>query len=283
MTAGFAQKLVNIEGYLPGKEIVILGSGDIGLIMARRLTWEGARVRAVVEILPYPGGLLRNVVQCLEDFDIPLYLSHTISEIHGHNRITEVDICPVDPAYAPDTAKKFTVPCDTLLLSVGLIPENELTRQAGAALHPVTRGPVVDHRLMTSANGIFACGNVLHVHDIVDFVSDEGERCGAAVAAWLETGTADAGKPDTVPVRAGLNVRYALPAAAERAGGTILCLRAMTPGKDATLLVQAGTTVLLRRKLATVHPNTMLRYNLPAIVDDAEFVEVHIHLEGDQP
>ena len=172
-TAGTAQRLVNMEGFLPGKEVVILGSGDIGLIMARRMTLEGAKVKAVAELMPYSGGLQRNIVQCLEDFDIPLYLSTTVVEIHGQEHLTGVTLAQVDDRRLPVAGTERYIPCDTLLLSVGLLPENELTRQAGAALDAVTGGPAVDETLATSLPGVFACGNVLHVHDLVDFVSQD--------------------------------------------------------------------------------------------------------------
>ena len=171
-TAGTAQRLVNMEGLMPGKEVVILGSGDIGLIMARRMTLEGAKVKAVAELLPYSGGLQRNIVQCLEDFDIPLKLSHTVVEIHGKERVTGVTLAQVDENRKPIPGTEEFYSCDTLLLSCGLIPENELSAKAGIELSKVTSGPVVNESLETNVKGIFACGNVLHVHDLVDYVSD---------------------------------------------------------------------------------------------------------------
>ena len=181
-SAGTAQRMVNMEGYLPGRQVVILGSGDIGLIMARRMTLEGAEVKAVAEVMPYSGGLKRNIVQCLDDFDIPLYLSTTVVEIHGQEHLTGVTLAQVDDRRLPVAGTERYIPCDTLLLSVGLLPENELTRQAGAALDAVTGGPAVDETLATSLPGVFACGNVLHVHDLVDFVTAESQRAGAAAA-----------------------------------------------------------------------------------------------------
>ncbi len=174
-TAGHAQKLINIEGYMPGREVVVLGSGDIGMIMARRLTLEGARVKAVLEILPYTSGLIRNEVQCLHDFDIPLMLGHTISEIHGVERVDGVTVSKVDEKWNYVAGSEMDIACDTLLLSVGLIPENELSRNAGVKIDPKTGGPVVGDLLETSVPGIFSCGNVLHVNDLVDNVSTEGE------------------------------------------------------------------------------------------------------------
>lgn len=185
-TAGTAQQLVNIEGLLPGKEVVIIGSGDIGLIMARRMTLEGAKVRAVVEVMPYSGGLKRNIVQCLDDFDIPLHLSHTVVEIKGDKRVTGVVVAKVDENRKPIKGTEIHYDCDTLLLSVGLLPENELSKKAGVKINPLTNGPFVDAHLETNVDGIFACGNVLHVHDLVDFVSEEGEMAGMSSAGYIK-------------------------------------------------------------------------------------------------
>ena len=184
-SAGTAQRLVNMEGYLPGRKVVILGSGDIGLIMARRMTLEGAKVKAVAELMPYSGGLRRNIVQCLEDFDIPLKLSHTVVEIHGKERVTGVTLAQVDENRKPIPGTEEFYSCDTLLLSCGLIPENELSAKAGIELSKVTSGPVVNESLETSVKGIFACGNVLHVHDLVDYVSEEAKKAGQQAAAFL--------------------------------------------------------------------------------------------------
>lgn len=185
LTAGTAQRFVNIEGYMIGKRIVILGSGDIGLIMARRLTLEGANVLAVAELMPYSGGLTRNIVQCLEDYDIPLYLSHTVVNIEGRDRVEAVTIAQVDERLKPikGTEKRFE--CDTLLLSVGLIPENELSKSAGIELDNVTGGPIVNESMETSVEGIFACGNVVHVHDLVDWVTEESKRAGSSAAKYV--------------------------------------------------------------------------------------------------
>ena len=184
-SAGTAQRLVNLEGYLPGRKVVILGSGDIGLIMARRLTLEGAEVQAVAEVMPYSGGLKRNIVQCLEDYGIPLKLSHTVIDIRGKDRVEGVTISRVDDNRRPIPGTEEYYPCDTLLLSVGLIPENELSEKAGVKLNPATRGPVVNESLETSIPGIFACGNVLHVHDLVDYVSDEAAAAGRWAARFI--------------------------------------------------------------------------------------------------
>ena len=182
-TAGAAQRYVNMEGWLPGKRVVILGSGDIGLIMARRMTLEGAKVLACVEVMPYSGGLNRNIVQCLQDFDIPLYLSYTVTEIRGEKRVEQVVVSRVDGNRRPIPGTEMVFDCDTLLLSVGLIPENELTRQAGIEMDPRTNGPKVYENMEVSVPGIFACGNVCHVHDLVDYVTAESLRAGEAAAA----------------------------------------------------------------------------------------------------
>ncbi|MBR1829691.1 MAG: FAD-dependent oxidoreductase [Atopobiaceae bacterium] len=208
-SAGTAQRLVNIEGELPGREVVILGSGDIGLIMARRMTFEGAHVACVAEIMPYSGGLKRNIVQCLDDFGIPLLLSHTVTRIEGRQRVEAVWIAEVDEHMKPVPGTEVRYPCDTLLLSVGLLPENELSRDAGVELSPVTRGPIVNESLETSIPGIFACGNVLHVHDLVDYVSEEASSAGAAAARFAQGGQAASGGEISVVAKDG--VRYTVP------------------------------------------------------------------------
>lgn len=210
-TAGTAQRLVNIEGFLPGREIVILGSGDIGLIMARRMTLEGAKVKVVAELMPFSGGLKRNIVQCLDDFDIPLKLSHTIVDIKGTERVEAVVIARVDEHLKPIPGTEEEYTCDTVLLSCGLVPENELTRAAGAELNPVTNGPVVDESLETDIPGVFACGNVLHVHDLVDYVSEEAARAGAHAAAYLRGVLKERELSVAVKIRTEGNVRYVIP------------------------------------------------------------------------
>lgn len=213
-TAGTAQRLVNMEGYLPGKEVVILGSGDIGLIMARRMTLEGAHVNVVAELMPYSGGLKRNIVQCLDDYGIPLKLSHTVVKIHGKKRVEGVTLAQVDAQAKPIPGTEEFYPCDTLLLSVGLLPENELSRQAEVPLSPVTNGPIVDENLETEVPGIFACGNVLYVHDLVDFVSEEAAQAGRAAAEYVKE-TQKLQKEEIqrecVPVQTSGGVRYAVP------------------------------------------------------------------------
>ena len=186
-SAGTAQRLVNMEGYLPGREVVILGSGDIGLIMARRMTLEGAKVKVVAELMPYSGGLKRNIVQCLDDYGIPLKLSHTVVDIKGKERLEGVTLAQVDENGKPIPGTEETYTCDTLLLSVGLIPENELSKEMGVELDSVTNGPVVNESLETSVPGVFACGNVLHVHDLVDYVSEEAQRAGANAARLISS------------------------------------------------------------------------------------------------
>lgn len=208
-SAGTAQRLVNMEGYMPGREVVILGSGDIGLIMARRMTLEGAKVKVVAELMPYSGGLKRNIVQCLNDFDIPLKLSHTVVDIEGKERVEAVTIAEVgaDRRPIPGTEERYT--CDTLLLSCGLIPENELSKSAGVEINPVTSGPIVSDSLETSAPGVFACGNVLHVHDLVDYVSQEAATAGKNAANYIKNGSkADVKKVEILPVD---GVRYTVP------------------------------------------------------------------------
>ena len=185
-TAGTAQRLVNIEGYMPGRKVVILGSGDIGLIMARRRTLEGATVEAVAEVMPYPGGLTRNIVQCLYDFNIPLLLSHTVVKVYGRDRVTGVDIAQVDIARKPIPGTQKHIDCDTILLSVGLIPENELSANCGISLDAITGGPVVDENMETNLEGFFACGNVVHVHDLVDYVTEESRKAGRSAAEYVK-------------------------------------------------------------------------------------------------
>ncbi len=208
-SAGTAQRLVNIEGYMPGRRVVILGSGDIGLIMARRMTLEGAKVLAVAELMPYSGGLKRNIVQCLNDFDIPLYLSHTVVDIQGKERVEGITIAEVGPDRKPIPGTEIHYDCDTLLLSCGLLPENELSKTAGVELSPITSGPVVNDSLETNIPGVFACGNVLHVHDLVDFVSQEATNAGKNAAKFIKEGEQKTSKEiEILPVD---GVRYTVP------------------------------------------------------------------------
>lgn len=209
-SAGTAQRLVNMEGYLPGRKAVILGSGDIGLIMARRMTLEGAQVQCVAELMPYSGGLKRNIVQCLDDYGIPLKLSHTVVDIEGKERVTAVTIAQVDEKLKPIPGTEERFECDTLLLSVGLIPENELSKAVGVELSPVTSGPLVNEQLETNIPGVFACGNVLHVHDLVDYVSEEAQQAGRSAAQFVQK--AQAGPVGEIPLKTGGAVRYTVPA-----------------------------------------------------------------------
>ena len=210
-SAGTAQRLVNMEGYMPGREVVILGSGDIGLIMARRMTLEGAKVKVVAELMPYSGGLKRNIVQCLDDYGIPLKLSHTVVDIEGKEHVSAVTIAEVDSNNKPIPGTEERYTCDTLLLSVGLIPENELSNKAGVKLSPITSGPIVNESLETNIPGIFACGNVLHVHDLVDYVSEEAEKAGANAAKYVKNGCKDEEGGHIIEVKATDGARYTVP------------------------------------------------------------------------
>lgn len=210
-SAGTAQRLVNMEGYLPGREVVILGSGDIGLIMARRMTFEGAKVKVVAELMPYSGGLKRNIVQCLDDYGIPLKLSHTVVDIKGKERLEGITLAEVDSKGKPIPGTEEYYSCDTLLLSVGLIPENELSNGMGVEMNPVTSGPKVNESLETSIDGVFACGNVLHVHDLVDFVSEEAAAAGKNAAAYIKAGAEKRDSGKEIVLKATDGVRYTVP------------------------------------------------------------------------
>ena len=255
-TAGCAQRLVNMEGMMPGKRVVILGSGDIGLIMARRMVWEGAKVEMVCELMPYSSGLNRNIVQCLEDNDIPLYFNTTVVEVHGRERVEGVTIAQVDPATRkPKMETARYVECDTLLLSVGLIPENELTQGTGAAMDRVTSGAVVDAARQTTAEGIFACGNVLHVHDLVDNVSAEAQIAGENAAKYAQGRLARAETVNVVPSGA---VRYVVPQRLVKGEGeAALYFRVGSAVKPARLTVKCGETVLRTLKKPVMTPGEM--------------------------
>lgn len=269
-TAGLAQRYINIENLKPGSRAVILGSGDIGLIMARRCTLEGISVEGVYELMPYANGLRRNVKNCLDDFGIPLHLSTTVTRVIGHDRVEAVEVSQVDEHLAPIPGTERVVPCDTLLLSVGLIPENELSVGAGVELDPRTRGAVVDQSLQTSAPGIFACGNVLHVHDLADNVTTESERAGAAAAAWAlgavgtAMGVADGVCELTVsPV--GI-AGYALPGRITTVGLTKLNFRVRRPVDAARVRILAGDEELFVGKVRPFKPSVMESFPLPAKV-----------------
>ena len=256
-TAGTAQRLVNMEGYLPGKEVVILGSGDIGLIMARRMTLEGAKVKLVAELMPYSGGLKRNIVQCLDDFGIPLKLSHTVVAVHGKERVTGVTVAQVDENRVPIPGTEEEISCDTLLLSCGLIPENELSRGLGVDLNPVTNGPTVNESLETSVPGVFAAGNVLHVHDLVDFVSQEAAAAGRAAAEYLRAGE---GPRHEIPIAVSGGIRYTVPAALDPARvpeKLTVRFRVGQVLKNRRILLYLDDEIVVKRKRPIMAPGEM--------------------------
>lgn len=253
-SAGTAQKYVNLKGYMPGKNVVILGSGDIGLIMARRMTLEGAKVHAVCELMPYSGGLARNIEQCLNDFGIPLRLSHTVVEIHGKERLEGVTIAKVDENRRPIPETREYIPCDTLLLSVGLIPENELSKTAGVPLDRVTSGAVVDQDRQTAVEGIFACGNVLHVHDLVDYVSEEAEIAGKSAVAYIQGLTAE--RTD-IPLTTDGKIRYTVPQRITQKKDVTVFFRVADVYRNVTIRVSDGDRVIYSKKKLKVAPGEM--------------------------
>lgn len=268
-TAGLAQRYINIENLKPGSRAVILGSGDIGLIMARRCTLEGISVEGVYELMPYANGLRRNVKNCLDDFGIPLHLSTTVTRVIGHDRVEAVEVSQVDERLAPIAGTERIVPCNTLLLSVGLIPENELSVAAGVELDPRTRGAVVDQSLQTGVPGIFACGNVLHVHDLADNVTTESERAGAAAAAWALGGDAGASAADTaceLTVSPAGIAGYALPGRITAVTLTKLNFRVRQPVDAARVRILAGGEELFAGKVRAFKPSVMESFPLPAKV-----------------
>jgi len=254
-TAGTAQRFVNVEGYIPGKEVVILGSGDIGMIMARRLTLEGLNVKAVVEVLPYVGGLIRNEVQCLHDFDIDILLKHTVSWIHGKERVEGVTISEIDNNMMPIAGTEKDVDCDTLILSVGLIPENELSTMAGVKLDPITNGPIVDEYRMTNISGIFAGGNVVQVHDLVDNVSWESEIAGFNAARYAKGEKFQEGAIKLIP---GENIRYIVPQVISGKEDVTLYMRVKDPKE--MVMVKVGDVI--KKTERVVKPSSMLTYDL---------------------
>ena len=280
-SAGTAQRLVNMEGYMPGREVVILGSGDIGLIMARRMTLEGAKVRVVAELQPYSGGLKRNIVQCLDDYGIPLKLSHTVTEIHGKERVTGVTISAVDENLKPVPGTEEFYSCDTLLLSVGLIPENELSTGAGVALSRVTNGPVVNESLETNVPGIFACGNVLHVHDLVDYVSEEAAAAGRAAAVYLQQGEQREDK--AIHINASGGVRYTVPSIirpAHMPETLTVRFRVDNIYKNRFVSVYFGDTRVQHRKKTVLAPGEMEQIVLKrADLENAEFETITVCTE----
>lgn len=269
-TAGLAQRYINIENLKPGSRAVILGSGDIGLIMARRCTLEGISVEGVYELMPYANGLRRNVKNCLDDFDIPLHLSTTVTRVIGNDRVEAVEVSRVDERLAPIPGTERVVPCDTLLLSVGLIPENELSVAAGVELDPRTRGAVVDQNLQTGVPGIFACGNVLHVHDLADNVTTESERAGAAAAAWalgaVDTAAGVAGPGCQLTVSPAGIAGYALPERISTVALTKLNFRVRRPVDAARVRILAGNEELFAGKVRPFKPSVMESFPLPAKV-----------------
>ena len=258
-TAGTAQKFVNMKGYMPGREVVILGSGDIGLIMARRMTLEGAKVKAVCELMPYSGGLARNIEQCLNDFNIPLHLSHTVVNIHGRERLEGVTIARVDENRRPIKESEEYIPCDTLLLSCGLIPENELTKGAGITLDRVTGGASVNGERETEIEGIFACGNVLHVHDLVDYVSEESAIAGKAAAKYIQ---GKANKEISISLKTDGKVRYTVPQRLTEVADTSVYFRVADVYRDAKIVVRDGDKVIISKKKQRLAPAEMEKVEL---------------------
>lgn len=278
-TAGAAQRYVNMEGRMPGRRVVILGSGDIGLIMARRMTLEGALVLACVELMPYSGGLNRNIVQCLHDYGIPLYLSHTVTEIRGRDRVEQVAVARVDKGRNPIPGTEMVFDCDTLLLSVGLVPENELTRQAGVEIDPRTGGAVVCENMETSLRGVFACGNVAHVHDLVDFVTAESQRAGRAAARYvLDAGAAEG---PVLTVRVGDGVTYTVPqrirpAGVERAAELFFRVNRVCGGSE--VLVTSGESQIARFPREHLAPGEMEHIILPRVLLDRAEEEITVSI-----
>ena len=282
-TAGTAQRLVNMEGYLPGRKCVILGSGDIGLIMARRMTLEGAEVKVVAELMPYSGGLKRNIVQCLDDFGIPLKLSHTVVDIKGKERVEGITLAQVD-GFKPIPGTEEFYECDTLLLSCGLIPENELSQAAGVSINPITNGPAVNESLETNIPGVFAAGNVLHVHDLVDFVSEEAAAAGRNAAAFIQEGKKVEGK--SLPIKGIDGVRYTVPvairpAALDAEGTVTIRFRVGNVYTNKRVVVYAGEKQIFSRKRNVLAPGEMETVNLKCqlLLDCPEANEITVKLE----
>ena len=281
-SAGTAQRLVNIEGFLPGRRVVILGSGDIGLIMARRMTLEGAKVLVVAELMPYSGGLKRNIVQCLNDFGIPLKLSHTVVDIQGRERVTGVTIAEVGPDRKPIPGTEIHYDCDTLLLSCGLLPENELSRGMGVTISPVTNGPIVDESLQTSIPGVFAAGNVLHVHDLVDFVSEEAAAAGRAAVRYLANGPQDRGRE--IPITFEGGPRYTVPASIDPKrveGDLVIRFRVGGVMKNRRVRLYLDDEAVVSRKRPVMAPGEMeeLKLTQAALAAHPDLKQIHIAVE----
>ena len=273
-SAGTAQYLTNIEGRMPGKRVVILGSGDIGLIMARRMTLEGAKVLAVVELMPYSSGLKRNIVQCLDDFSIPLLLSHTVTKIEGRKRVERITVSAVDEKRKPIPGTEITYDADTLLLSVGLLPENELSRKAGITLSPVTGGPIVDNSFQTDSDGIFACGNVLHVHDLVDYVSNEAEKAGESAALYALSDRKPSKKK--IPVSVFGLARYTVPEMIDEdtKEDTTIRFRVSNVKKDGKITVRVNGEEVISKKKRIMAPGEMETLIIPKrILEKYEIIE----------
>ena len=281
-SAGTAQRLVNMEGFMPGKNVVILGSGDIGLIMARRMTLEGAKVLVVAELMPYSGGLKRNIVQCLNDFGIPLKLSHTVVDIQGRERVTGVTIAEVGPDRKPIPGTEIHYDCDTLLLSCGLLPENELSRGMGVTISPVTNGPIVDESLQTSIPGVFAAGNVLHVHDLVDFVSEEAAAAGRAAVRYLANGPQDRGRE--IPITFEGGPRYTVPASIDPKrveGDLVIRFRVGGVMKNRRVRLYLDDEAVVSRKRPVMAPGEMeeLKLTQAALAAHPDLKQIHIAVE----
>ena len=283
-TAGTAQRYINIEGYIPGREVIVLGSGDIGMIMARRMTLEGARVKAVLEIMPFSTGLIRNKVQCLDDFNIPLKFNHTITQIEGKKRVERVTVAEVDKNLQAIPGTEEEISCDTVLLSVGLIPENELTRETGIKLDPVTGGPIVNENRETEIEGIFACGNVLHVHDLADFVTEEGEIVGRAVGEYLKKNRKFRSQP--IKIVPGDNIAYVVPQhidflVSEREK-IKLFMRVKKPEERVKInLIDNKGRVLTAYKKRIVTPGEMVSVFLPEVLLDDKLKDITISIKRD--
>lgn len=279
LTAGAAQRYVNIEGYMVGKKIVILGSGDIGLIMARRMTLEGAKVLACVELMPYSGGLQRNIVQCLNDFDIPLYLSHTIIDIRGKNRVEGITIAEVGADRKPIAGTEIDFDCDTVLLSVGLIPENELTKTADIEIDGRTNGAIVFENMETSAEGIFACGNVVHVHDLVDFVTAESQKAGKAAADYVLNG--ERSRSEFTALKTSNQIGYTVPQKIRKGTESAeIFFRVRQIFKDSAIVVKDGEKQIARFKREHMAPGEMEKITLPKVLlDKIDSNEITVSVE----
>ena len=280
-TAGAAQRYVNMEGYMPGKKVVILGSGDIGLIMARRMTLEGAKVLGVIEVMPYSNGLNRNIVQCLQDFNIPLYLSHTITNIIGKARVEKVIVSKVDENHTPIPGTEFELDCDCVLLSVGLIPENELSKELGVQMDPKTHGPVVYENMETTLPGVFAAGNVVHVHDLVDFVSAESEKAGIGAGKYIVDGEVE--KNTLIETQNGNNISYVVPQYIRKNNvekNVELSFRVRTPAENINIVVKDQDTIIAKFKREHVIPSEMEKILLPKVLLEKTHTELTVSLES---